>query len=383
MDDPARPNQLRARQYASVRPEEAVDGDDEEEEDVQLLRDQSRPPRRRRGSRLEPSTFVMLVIVGGVAGLLAYMYFVQIPNLSEMRQRSPWLDRFGGLYSPEPVVVGADLEGGAVASLSVAAPKDGDAAALAIYERGDPKWSTEMLTRDGTFVLRSRRLATDDENVLLAATREGNLVLGMGSEGYESEQWLRTFANRTGPGLTLVGAGAESGISFVDPRSARVVAALRASGDDGRAVLLSNVPGDDRPSPVAAFTPDGRMGVGIEPDDIVRASLFVKGEVAATSFSTVSDRRLKRDVRSLDRKEALAQVAAMRPVEYTWRHSGRRQLGFVAQELAALVPDAVRGGDDAAACEGPGDPGCAQVDPMAVIATLAAALSELEARCGG
>lgn len=64
-------------------------------------------------------------------------------------------------------------------------------------------------------------------------------------------------------------------------------------------------------------------------------------------MSCPSDRRLKRDIRPLE--GALAKVRALRGVTYEWRrdeHPDRgfpagRQVGFIAQEVEAVVPEVV------------------------------------------
>jgi hypothetical protein len=76
--------------------------------------------------------------------------------------------------------------------------------------------------------------------------------------------------------------------------------------------------------------------------------LQVNGSVVgAGPYRQLSDSRLKTDVRELD--GALAQVLALRSVSYrfdpksdpTIRFPSGKQLGFVAQELQRVLPEAV------------------------------------------
>jgi hypothetical protein len=65
----------------------------------------------------------------------------------------------------------------------------------------------------------------------------------------------------------------------------------------------------------------------------------------ATSFNTTSDYRLKENVAPMT--GALATVAALKPVTYTWKVDGSAGQGFIAHELQAVVPDCVTGEKDA------------------------------------
>ena len=71
------------------------------------------------------------------------------------------------------------------------------------------------------------------------------------------------------------------------------------------------------------------------------------GSIYATANITAySDARLKRDVRVID--GALARVAALRGVTYERidLNDGRRHTGVIAQELQAVLPEAVWPADD-------------------------------------
>jgi len=49
---------------------------------------------------------------------------------------------------------------------------------------------------------------------------------------------------------------------------------------------------------------------------------------------------------------ALAKVSALKPVTYTWKSTGEASQGFIAHELAEVVPDCVSGDKDAVDAEG-------------------------------
>lgn len=93
------------------------------------------------------------------------------------------------------------------------------------------------------------------------------------------------------------------------------------------------------------FVRGDRVGVGVASPEY---ALHVNGQVAGTGpYRELSDGRLKKDVRPLD--AGLSRVMSLRPVSYDWRRSENpqmalpetRSIGFVAQELEQVVPEAV------------------------------------------
>ena len=70
--------------------------------------------------------------------------------------------------------------------------------------------------------------------------------------------------------------------------------------------------------------------------------LHVEDDVIAFS-STVSDKRLKDDVKTID--GALDKVLKLRGVEYTWNNTskkGQKDLGVIAQEVEEVIPEIVK-----------------------------------------
>ncbi len=95
----------------------------------------------------------------------------------------------------------------------------------------------------------------------------------------------------------------------------------------------------------------------------------------ATSYVTSSDYRLKDNIAPMT--GALAKVAALKPVTYKWKADGSDGEGFIAHELAAVVPQAVTGQKDAVDEEG--NPVYQGIDTSFLVATLTAAIQELKA----
>jgi hypothetical protein len=99
-------------------------------------------------------------------------------------------------------------------------------------------------------------------------------------------------------------------------------------------------------------------------------SISVTG--SATSYVTSSDYRLKENIAPM--AGALAKVAQLKPVTYTWKSNGESAQGFIAHELQAVVPDCVTGEKDAVDTEG--KPVYQGVDTSFLVATLTAAIQE-------
>jgi hypothetical protein len=75
--------------------------------------------------------------------------------------------------------------------------------------------------------------------------------------------------------------------------------------------------------------------------------------------------------------DALATVAALKPVTYNWKVDGSASQGFIAHELQAVVPDCVTGEKDAVDDEG--KPVYQGIDTSFLVATLTASIQELKA----
>jgi hypothetical protein len=107
-----------------------------------------------------------------------------------------------------------------------------------------------------------------------------------------------------------------------------------------------------------------------------------------TTYNSVSDYRLKENVTPMT--GALAKVAALNPVTYTWKTDGSNGQGFIAHELQAVVPDCVTGEKDAVQTVDDLDvdgnkigtkeaPRYQGVDTSFLVATLVAAIQEQQA----
>jgi len=95
-----------------------------------------------------------------------------------------------------------------------------------------------------------------------------------------------------------------------------------------------------------------------------------------TSFNSASDYRLKENVSPM--QNALNVVQQLKPVTFTWKPDGANGQGFIAHELQEVVPDCVTGEKDAVDADG--KPKYQGVDTSFLVATLTAAIQELNAK---
>jgi hypothetical protein len=128
-----------------------------------------------------------------------------------------------------------------------------------------------------------------------------------------------------------------------------------------------------------AFTYNNLNTAGTAQIDF-RTANVEKGNISwnnsSTSYNTASDYRLKENIAPMT--GALARVAQLKPVTYTWKADGSSGEGFVAHELAEVVPQAVTGEKDAVREDGV-TPRYQGIDVSFLVATLTAAIQELKA----
>ena len=95
----------------------------------------------------------------------------------------------------------------------------------------------------------------------------------------------------------------------------------------------------------------------------------------ATAYNTSSDYRLKENVTPMT--NGLAKISALKPVTYDWISDKSAGEGFIAHELAEVIPLAVTGAKNAVDDEGNIKP--QSVDYSKIVVHLVAAIQELKA----
>jgi hypothetical protein len=102
---------------------------------------------------------------------------------------------------------------------------------------------------------------------------------------------------------------------------------------------------------------------------------YIQVQSTSTVYSTSSDYRLKNSIAPMT--GALAKVALLKPCTYKWNADGSDGQGFIAHELAEVVPQCVTGEKDGVNEDG--TPKYQGIDTSFLVATLTAAIQELKA----
>jgi len=101
----------------------------------------------------------------------------------------------------------------------------------------------------------------------------------------------------------------------------------------------------------------------------------ITSTTSSVAYNTSSDYRLKNSIAPMT--GALAKVALLKPCTYKWNADGSDGEGFIAHELAEVVPQCVTGEKDAV--DENGNPKYQGIDTSFLVATLTAAIQELKA----
>jgi hypothetical protein len=168
----------------------------------------------------------------------------------------------------------------------------------------------------------------------------------------------------TAAGVLLVG-----NTSAPNPGAATTVSGFAINGSGNDAYISHKIDN----GPCAYFRRDGSDGIVLA---FYKANSSV-GTIAitdtTTTYNTTSDYRLKESVKPLF--GGLDRVNALKPSVYTWKSDGSNGEGFLAHELAEVVPIAVTGEKDAVNDDGSINP--QSVDLSKVVPILVASIQEL------
>lgn len=80
------------------------------------------------------------------------------------------------------------------------------------------------------------------------------------------------------------------------------------------------------------------------------AGIWTDGWLSFSDLSSTSDARFKKDIEAISSRDALRIIKALKPCSWTWNELSKTQgrgLGFIAQEMQGILPEAIREiGDD-------------------------------------
>lgn len=128
------------------------------------------------------------------------------------------------------------------------------------------------------------------------------------------------------------------------PDSDGTLALVGEGGGGGSSATISNDTSTNSDSyyPLMATQSSGSLGSAY----VSNSKLYYNpssGQLNATNFNSLSDARSKEDVSTLS--GSLDKVLSMRGVNFTWKDSGEKSIGVIAQELEEVLPEAVHTGE--------------------------------------
>jgi hypothetical protein len=171
-------------------------------------------------------------------------------------------------------------------------------------------------------------------------------------------------------GNLLVGTTSNLGPSG----AAKRLVVSETSGGGALAAFISGYTGGAQTHVEIKTNYNGSDGIGF-----YNAASTIVGSItinsASTAYNTSSDYRLKENIAPMS--GALAIIAQLKPCTYTWKVDGASGQGFIAHELAEVVPQCVTGEKDAV--DENGNPKHQGIDTSFLVATLTAAIQELKA----
>jgi hypothetical protein len=178
--------------------------------------------------------------------------------------------------------------------------------------------------------VRASEFSSDGTSLFLSTV--GSLPVVLGTNSLER-------ARIDSSGNLLVGTNtATSGANTFLVNSAKHALVIANGATADSTVLLSCIK-----SGLTSSTSQRYIGFGYNGGANGNGAIAGNGDSQAT-FITLSDERLKENIENLPSQ--LANVMALRPVEFDYKATGGHQIGFIAQEVQAVYPDLVAEGDD-------------------------------------
>jgi hypothetical protein len=133
--------------------------------------------------------------------------------------------------------------------------------------------------------------------------------------------------------------GATTGLMLRDPSGIRI---LNPAPTGPNTILFG--PTDE--CRILAPGPNGGMGFSDPRGFTFGSQVTVNGPVFAQAFVQTSSRRFKNDVKPIE--QPLEKIAKLQGVRFTWNEEkgGRQDIGFIAEEVAKVIPEVVSWEED-------------------------------------
>lgn len=258
--------------------------------------------------------------------------------------------------------------------------------------------ATKIITKNGsgtpaTGALDTGELAVDLTNAKLFTSTDGTDVVQVGGFDGDFDNGSASAPSLTFGGFAtsgLFGFGTTNAYGFATG-GACVMAMNPLSGVYFTGGLNSYDPADSDPhiwvranglagmlfystaNPLGFFNTSGSQVGSI--------SIVGGSSGTSTAYNTSSDYRLKTDIQPMT--DVISRVKAINAVNFQWISNGTRTDGFIAHELATVVPEAVTGDKDATYYDEKTEttkPLYQGVDQSKLVPLLVAAVQELTAR---
>jgi hypothetical protein len=205
----------------------------------------------------------------------------------------------------------------------------------------------------------SERIAITDAGSVGIGTSSPSVKLQVNGASNASALRLNETTSNRNTYLGFIDTSGNFGIDVNDGGYLRfaVTGAERARIDSSGNLLVGTTSNPNVGKIGIAYTSSSQTGIVIRPsaDTGTNAIQFLNAAGAqvgyisttgsATSYTTSSDYRLKENWVAV--ADASTRVNALKPVNFAWKVDGKRVDGFLAHELAEVVPEAVSGEKDA------------------------------------
>jgi hypothetical protein len=149
--------------------------------------------------------------------------------------------------------------------------------------------------------------------------------------GNLDDNTMHTAQYMDGNNLTMSGADSATG-GNINMAGGNVAGATQVSASQQVTTPMLA----DPTTPTYQLTPAGSSNINAM---TVTGNLTVDGTATATTYLHLSDARLKQNIRRID--NPLAIVEALQGHKFDWRQDGKPDIGFVAQEVQTVLPEAV------------------------------------------
>jgi len=162
-------------------------------------------------------------------------------------------------------------------------------------------------------------------------------VMASGASTWSASLALNPYGGEVLVGTTSAGTGALAGKSQVSVAGGNGIISTTSAGGGYR--YVANGASDGGNYYYASF-----LAAGTQTGSIVSNG-------TTTSYNITSDRRLKSNIQSLTTAQSGPIIDALQPRTFTWTTNNINDVGFIADEVQAVIPNAVTGQPNATTTE--------------------------------